>query len=63
MSPLELRLVGGLSTAETACGFLVTESTMGQRISRVEETLSANLVEVELLPGQLGPSASTTSWP
>lgn len=36
---LTLRLVSGLSTAEIARGFLVTESTMGQRISRAKKTL------------------------
>ena len=38
---LTLRLVGGLTTAEIARGFLTTESTMGQRISRAKKTLSA----------------------
>ena len=38
---LTLRLVGGLTTAEIARGFLVAESTMGQRISRAKKTLSA----------------------
>ena len=37
---LTLRLVGGLTTAEIARGFLTTESTMGQRISRAKKTLS-----------------------
>lgn len=36
---LTLRLVGGLTTAEIARGFLATESTMGQRISRAKKTL------------------------
>jgi RNA polymerase sigma factor (sigma-70 family) len=36
---LTLRMVSGLSTAEIARGFLVTESTMGQRISRAKKTL------------------------
>ena len=36
---LTLRMVSGLSTAEIAHGFLVTESTMGQRISRAKRTL------------------------
>ncbi|HYO38061.1 MAG TPA: sigma-70 family RNA polymerase sigma factor [Nocardioidaceae bacterium] len=38
---LTLRLVGGLTTAEIARGFLATESSMGQRISRAKKTLSA----------------------
>ncbi|HEY3842672.1 MAG TPA: RNA polymerase sigma factor [Acidimicrobiales bacterium] len=37
---LTLRLVGGLTTAEIARGFLATEPTMGQRISRAKKTLS-----------------------
>jgi RNA polymerase sigma factor (sigma-70 family) len=45
---LTLRLVGGLTTAEIARGFLVTESTMGQRISRAKRTLSEAHAEFEL---------------
>jgi RNA polymerase sigma factor (sigma-70 family) len=37
---LTLRLVGGLTTAEIARGFLVAETAMGQRISRAKRTLS-----------------------
>ena len=37
---LTLRLVGGLTTAEIARGFLTTEATMGQRISRAKKTLA-----------------------
>ena len=48
---LTLRLVGGLTTAEIARGFLVTESTMGQRISRAKKTLSAAHAEFELPTG------------
>lgn len=36
---LTLRLVGGLSTAEIARGFLVKDATIGQRISRAKKTL------------------------
>lgn len=36
---LTLRMVSGLSTAEIARGFLVAETTMGQRISRAKKTL------------------------
>lgn len=39
-SALTLRLVGGLTTAEIARGFLVAESAMGQRISRAKRTLA-----------------------
>ena len=48
---LTLRLVGGLTTAEIARGFLVTESTMGQRISRAKRTLSEAHAEFELPEG------------
>ena len=37
---LTLRLVGGLTTAEIARGFLTTEASMGQRLSRAKRTLS-----------------------
>ncbi len=48
---LTLRLVGGLTTAEIARGFLTTESAMGQRISRAKKTLSAAHAEFELPTG------------
>ena len=48
---LTLRLVGGLTTAEIARGFLITESTMGQRISRAKKTLSEAHAEFELPAG------------
>ena len=49
---LTLRLVGGLTTAEIARGFLTTESSMGQRISRAKKTLSAAHAEFELPTGE-----------
>jgi RNA polymerase sigma factor (sigma-70 family) len=49
---LTLRLVGGLTTAEIARGFLTTESTMGQRISRAKKTLSATHADLELPTGE-----------
>ena len=48
---LTLRLVAGLTTAEIARGFLVSESTMGQRLSRAKRTLSAARAEFELPAG------------
>ncbi len=48
---LTLRLVGGLTTAEIARGFLTTEATMGQRISRAKKTLSSTRAEFELPTG------------
>jgi RNA polymerase sigma factor (sigma-70 family) len=49
---LTLRLVGGLTTAEIARGFLASESAMGQRISRAKKTLSEAHAEFELPEGQ-----------
>ncbi|WP_395691328.1 RNA polymerase sigma factor [Nocardioides sp.] len=49
---LTLRLVGGLTTAEIARGFLVSESTMGQRISRAKRTLATAHAEFELPAGE-----------
>jgi RNA polymerase sigma factor (sigma-70 family) len=49
---LTLRLVGGLTTAEIARGFLATESAMGQRISRAKRTLAEARVAFELPTGQ-----------
>jgi RNA polymerase sigma factor (sigma-70 family) len=48
---LTLRLVGGLTTAEIARGFLVAEPAMGQRISRAKRTLSEVRAELELPTG------------
>ena len=48
---LTLRLVGGLTTAEIARGFLTSESTMGQRISRAKKTLAEAHAEFELPAG------------
>ncbi|HEV7194985.1 MAG TPA: sigma-70 family RNA polymerase sigma factor [Pedococcus sp.] len=48
---LTLRLVGGLTTSEIARGFLATESTMGQRISRAKKTLSEAGADFELPTG------------
>ncbi|MGH9054896.1 MAG: RNA polymerase sigma factor [Acidimicrobiales bacterium] len=48
---LTLRLVGGLTTAEIARGFLAAESTMGQRISRAKKALSEAQAGFELPEG------------
>jgi RNA polymerase sigma factor (sigma-70 family) len=48
---LTLRLVGGLTTSEIARGFLATESTMGQRISRAKRTLSEARADFDLPTG------------
>jgi RNA polymerase sigma factor (sigma-70 family) len=39
---LTLRAVGGLTTAEIAKGFLVPESTIGQRISRAKQSIKSS---------------------
>src|SRR5690349_14082394 len=49
---LTLRLVGGLTTAEIARGFLTAEPTMAQRISRAKRTLSEAHAEFELPKGE-----------
>jgi RNA polymerase sigma factor (sigma-70 family) len=49
---LTLRLVGGLTTSEIARGFLTTESTMGQRISRAKKTLTTARASFELPAGR-----------
>jgi predicted RNA polymerase sigma factor len=48
---LTLRLVGGLTTAEIARGFLANEVAMGQRISRAKKTLADSRAEFELPTG------------
>jgi len=48
---LTLRLVGGLTTGEIARGFLVTEATIGQRISRAKKLLAEAHADFELPVG------------
>ena len=48
---LTLRLVGGLTTAEIARGFLASETAVGQRISRAKRTLSDAHAGFELPTG------------
>ncbi len=48
---LTLRLVGGLTTAEVARGFLASEPAMGQRISRAKRTLVQARAQLELPTG------------
>ncbi len=62
--PLTLRLLGGLTTAEIARGFLVPEPTMGQRLSRakrkIRDTHMAYRIPVaDDLPERLGPVLAT----
>jgi len=45
---LTLRAVGGLTTAEIAKAFLVSESTMAQRISRAKETIRDSAVPFQM---------------
>ena len=47
---LTLRLLGGLTTEEIARAYLVSESTVGQRITRAKRTLADNRVPIELPP-------------
>lgn len=48
---LTLRLVGGLTTAEIARGFLTSESTMAQRITRAKKTLATAGADLDLPTG------------
>ncbi|MDF2966930.1 MAG: putative polymerase subfamily sigma factor [Nocardioidaceae bacterium] len=48
---LTLRLVGGLTTAEVARGFLTTETSMGQRLSRAKRTLSESSAGFDMPSG------------
>lgn len=48
---LTLRLVGGLTTGEIARGFMVAETSMGQRITRAKRTLAEQNAEFELPTG------------
>ena len=48
---LTLRMLGGLKTPEIARAFLVSEATMGQRISRAKRTLAASGVPFEVPAG------------
>ena len=48
---LTLRMLGGLKTPEIARAFLVSEATMGQRISRAKRTLAASGVPFEVPSG------------
>ena len=45
---LTLRLLGGLTTAEIASAYLVSESTIAQRIVRAKRTLTAARVPIEV---------------
>ncbi len=47
---LTLRLLGGLTTDEIARAYLVSESTVGQRITRAKRTLAEKKVAIELPP-------------
>jgi len=48
---LTLRMLGGLTTPEIARAFLVSEPTMGQRISRAKRALAASGVPFEVPAG------------
>ncbi|HVK21429.1 MAG TPA: RNA polymerase sigma factor [Actinokineospora sp.] len=49
---LTLRLVGGLTTAEIARGFLAKDTAVGQRVSRAKKTLTEARVEFDLPTGR-----------
>ena len=54
---LTLRLLGGLTTEEIARAYLVSESTVGQRITRAKRTLADKRVPIEL------PPPAEAGWP
>jgi RNA polymerase sigma factor (sigma-70 family) len=47
---LTLRLLGGLTTEEIARAYLISEPTVGQRITRAKRTLAEKKVPIELPP-------------
>jgi RNA polymerase sigma factor (sigma-70 family) len=47
---LTLRLLGGLTTDEIARAYLVSEATVGQRITRAKRTLAEKNIAIELPP-------------
>lgn len=49
---LTLRMVGGLSTTEIARGFLVAETSMGQRITRAKKMLAETGADFDLPSGE-----------
>ena len=49
---LTLRLLGGLTTAEIARAYLISEATVAQRIVRAKRTLAENRVPFEVPRGQ-----------
>ncbi|MCX6397173.1 MAG: RNA polymerase sigma factor [Propionibacteriales bacterium] len=49
---LTLRMVGGLTTTEIARGFLVAETSMGQRLTRAKKALTEARAEFELPTGE-----------
>lgn len=53
---LTLRMVGGLKTEEIARAFLVSDSTIGQRISRAKRTLTDAEVPFEVPPPEERPA-------
>jgi RNA polymerase sigma factor (sigma-70 family) len=50
--PLTLRAVGGLTTAEIANAFLVSEATMAQRIARAKRRIEASRAPFAMSPGK-----------
>jgi RNA polymerase sigma factor (sigma-70 family) len=57
---LTLRAVGGLTTAEVASAFIVSESTMAQRISRSKQRIKASGVGFGTTPDEMHTAALRT---
>ena len=53
---LTLRLLGGLTVPEIASAFLVSETTMGQRITRAKKKIAAAKIPYRVPPPRTCPA-------
>ena len=61
---LTVKSLGGLTTAEVARAFLVSEPTMYQRLTRAKRKIAAARIPYRVPPRRAArPSAATASWP
>jgi predicted RNA polymerase sigma factor len=59
---LTLRMLGGLTTAEIARAFLVSETTMGQRLVRAKRKIAAARISYACRPTTCCPTACAACW-